>query len=121
MRHLCDKKKLGRKTAHRLAMIRNQVISLLTNKRLETTEVKAKATKRVAERVITIARRATDPTDHVARRAAYSILHDNAAVRTLFHEVGPKYKDRNGGYTRIYKLGFRAGDASPMALLSLID
>lgn len=122
MRHRNANKKLGRRVAHRKAMFRNQIISLFEHSRIVTTEPKAKETRKIAEKLITIAKGKTE--DRVAnynlKRQAYSILNDNGMVDKLFNEIGPLYKERNGGYTRIYKLGNRAGDAASMALLELV-
>lgn len=122
MRHKFANKKLGRNVAHRKAMLRNQIISLITHNRIITTEAKAKETKRLAEKLITLARKSSD--DKVKnlhlKRLAFEILNDRKLVDKLFNEIGPLYKERNGGYTRIYKLGRRAGDAAPMALLELV-
>lgn len=103
-------------------MFRNQVISLLTNSKIITTEAKAKETRRIAEKLITIARGMNE--DRTAtmnlKNQANTILNDRKMVDRLFHEIAPSYKGRNGGFTRIYKLGTRAGDAAEMAMLELV-
>ncbi len=109
-------RKLGRKTDHRKALLRNQVTSLLRSGRIETTVAKAKETQRMAERMITLAKRG----DLHARRQALAYIYDEDVVTKLFTEIGPSYEDRNGGYTRVLKLGPRRGDAAEMAILELV-
>jgi len=109
-------RKLGRASDHRQMMMRNLVTSLLKNGRIETTETRAKETKKMAEKMITLAKRG----DLHARRQVLAYVTEEAVVANLFSEIAPKYQDRNGGYTRIYKLGPRKGDAAPMAILELI-
>lgn len=109
-------RKLGRPTGHRKALLKNQVISLFSAGRIETTFSKAKETQRMAEKMITLAKKG----DLSARRQAMSFLNNKEAVAVLFEEIGPKYADRNGGYTRVLKLGPRRGDASEMAILELV-
>lgn len=109
-------RKLGRPTGHRNLMLRNLVTSLLKNGRIETTETRAKETRKLAEKMITLAKRG----DLHARRQVLAYMLDETAVKNLFDEVAPKYQERNGGYTRILKLGPRRGDAAPMVILELI-
>jgi len=122
VRHREANKKLGRRTAHRQSMFRNQVISLLNNSKIITTEAKAKETRRIAEKLITLARGMSEDRTNTMnlKNQANCILNDRKMVDRLFHEIAPTYKDRNGGYTRIYKLGTRAGDAAEMAMLELV-
>ena len=116
MRHRRTVPKLGRTSAHRRAMFRNMVTSLLREERVETTVTKAKEARRVAERVITFAKRG----DLHARRQAARVVRDPAVLKKLFDEIGPRFKDRPGGYTRIMKTGFRNGDNAPMSILELL-
>lgn len=109
-------RKLGRTSAHRNMMLRNLVTSLLKNGRIETTETRAKEARKLAEKYITLAKRG----DLHARRQALSYITEEAVVVSLFEEIAPKYKETNGGYTRMYKLGPRIGDAAPMAILELV-
>ena len=116
MRHRVRGRKLGRTTAHRKALFRNQLTALFTHDRIITTVSKAKELRRVLEPLITMARN-----DSVhKRRVAFSRLRDRDTVTKLFNELGPRYKDRPGGYTRILKTGFRAGDNAPMAYIELV-
>ena len=117
MRHRLGLRKLNRTSAHRLAMLRNMTVSLLRHETIKTTLPKAKELRRVAEPLITLAK-----VDGVAnRRLAFDRLRDKAAVGVLFTELGPRYRERKGGYLRILKCGFRAGDAAPMAYVELVD
>ncbi|MBN2899130.1 MAG: 50S ribosomal protein L17 [Clostridia bacterium] len=109
-------RKLGRPTAHRNLMLRNLVTSLLKEGRIETTVTRAKEARRLAEKMITLAKRG----DLHARRQVLSFVTDKEVVKVLFEEIAPKYQERNGGYTKIYKLGPRRGDAAPMALIELV-
>lgn len=109
-------RKLGRVTAHRNLMLRNLVTSLLREGRIETTVTRAKETKRMAEKMITLGKRG----DLHARRQAHSYILDEAVVNDLFTNIAPKYADRNGGYTRIIKIGPRRGDAAEMVYLELV-
>ena len=113
MRHLKSGRKLNRNSSHRQAMFRNMASSLLKHEVIRTTLPKAKELRRVAEPLITLAKE-----DGVhQRRLAFSRLRDKSAVGKLFTEIGPRYKDRPGGYTRILKCGFRDGDNAPMAYI----
>ena len=109
-------RKLGRSSAHRNMMLRNLVTSLLKHGRIETTETRAKETKKIAEKMITLSKRG----DLHARRQVLAYVTEKEVVQNLFEDVAPKYQDRNGGYTRMYKLGPRRGDAAPMVILELI-
>jgi len=117
MRHRKSGKHLNRTSSHRQAMFRNMAVSLIEHEMIKTTVVKAKELRRVAEPLITLAKE-----DSVAnRRLAFSRTRDKAAVGKLFSELGPRYATRAGGYTRILKCGYRAGDAAPMAYIELVD
>ncbi|MEM9532080.1 MAG: 50S ribosomal protein L17 [Pseudomonadota bacterium] len=117
MRHQKSGRKLNRNSSHRKAMFRNMAVSLFEHELIRTTLPKAKELRRVAEPLITLAKN-----DGVAnRRLAFSRLRDKAAVGKLFTEIGPRYKERPGGYTRIMKCGFRPGDSAPMAYIELVD
>ena len=117
MRHARAGKKLGRDAAHRRALYANLAGSLIEHGRIKTTEAKAKAVKPFAEQMITLGRRG----DLAARRQAVSELRSKDAVKKLFDEVAPRFAERPGGYTRIVKLGPRAGDAAEMVYLELVD
>jgi len=108
--------KLGRNTGHRKAMLRNLVTALFRDERITTTETRAKEVKRIAEKMVTLAKRG----DLAARRQALGYIYEERVVRKLFDTYGPKYAERQGGYTRIIKLGYRRGDAALMALLEMI-
>lgn len=117
MRHRKSGRSLGRKSTHRRAMYRNMAVSLVQHETIRTTLPKAKELRRVVEPLITLAKQ-----DGVSRRRlAFARLRDDAAVGKLFNELGPRFKDRPGGYLRILKMGYRAGDAAPMALVQLLD
>ena len=109
-------RKLGMKTSHRVAVLRNMTADLINNGRIVTTVTRAKELRRVAEKTITLGKRG----DLHARRQAAAYLYDANAVSKLFEEVAPKYKERNGGYTRILKLGPRRGDGAEMAIIELV-
>jgi large subunit ribosomal protein L17 len=116
MRHLKSGKKLNRTSSHRKAMFSNMTASLIEHEVIKTTLPKAKELRRVAEPLITLAKK-----DSVAnRRLAFSRLRNDSAVGKLFAELGPRYQERPGGYMRILKCGFRAGDAAPMAIVELV-
>ncbi|HZE19932.1 MAG TPA: 50S ribosomal protein L17 [Candidatus Angelobacter sp.] len=116
MRHRKDHRKLSRTHSHRRALLRNLVTSLIQHERIETTLAKAKEARRVGERMITFAKRG----DLSARRHVARFVHGDDNVRKLFDTVAPWYETRNGGYTRILKIGRRLGDAGEMALLELV-
>ena len=116
MRHQVKKGYLGRNTAHRRALLRNLVTSFLEKERVRTTLAKARSVRPVAEKMITLAKRGTLH----ARRQALAYMTKESAVKRLFDELGPRYKERPGGYTRIVKLDRRAGDGASMAMLELV-
>lgn len=117
MRHGNGLRKLNRTSAHRQAMLRNMTNSLLQHEAIKTTLPKAKELRRVVEPMITLAK-----VDSVAnRRLAFNRLRDRAIVSKLFAEIGPRFKSRPGGYTRILKMGFRVGDNAPMAYVELVE
>ena len=117
MRHRNSGRKLNRNSTHRKAMFRNMSASLFDHEIIRTTVPKAKELRRKAEPLITLAK-----TDSVAnRRLAFSRLRDRDIVSKLFDELGPRYKERPGGYLRILKCGFRPGDNAPMAIVELVD
>ncbi len=117
MRHRKSGRQLGRNSSHRQAMFRNMSVSLLRSETIRTTLPKAKELRRVVEPLITMAKE-----DGISRRRrAFDRLRDKEAVGKLFNELGPRYKDRPGGYLRILKMGHRPGDAAPMALVQLVD
>ena len=117
MRHRKSGRILGRKSSHRKAMYKNMAASLILHEQIKTTLPKAKELRRVVEPLITLAKK-----DGVAnRRLAFDRLRDKRTVGKLFNELGPRFKDRPGGYLRILKIGFRPGDAAPMALVQLLD
>jgi large subunit ribosomal protein L17 len=117
MRHGHGLRKLNRTTTHRLAMLRNMSNSLLRHELIRTTLPKAKELRRVVEPLITLGK---EPT-LANRRLAFDRLRDRDVVVKLFEELGPRYKARKGGYTRILKFGFRVGDNAPLALMELVD
>ena len=117
MRHGHGLRKLNRTSEHRLAMLRNMMNSLIAHEAIKTTLPKAKELRRVVEPMITLAKEAT----LAHRRLAFDRLRDRESVTTLFEQLGPRYKTRPGGYTRILKIGFRVGDNAPMALVELVD
>jgi large subunit ribosomal protein L17 len=109
-------RKLGRPTAHRKTMLRNLVTDLLREGRISTTLHRAKETRRIAEKMITLAKRG----DLHARRQVLAYVYDEDVVTKLFEEIAPKYENRNGGYTRIMKLGPRRGDCAEVVFLELV-
>ena len=117
MRHGHGLRKLNRTSSHRLAMLRNMANSLIEHEAIKTTVPKAKELRRVVEPLITLAK---EPT-LANRRLAFDRLRDRDVVVKLFNELGPRFKARPGGYTRILKMGFRVGDNAPMALVELVD
>jgi large subunit ribosomal protein L17 len=117
MRHRNSGRQLNRNSSHRKAMFRNMAASLLRHEVIRTTVPKAKELRRVAEPLITLGKN-----DSVAnRRLAFSRLRDKEVVAKLFTNIGPRYNERPGGYMRILKCGFRAGDSAPMAYVELVD
>ncbi|SCA55274.1 50S ribosomal protein L17 [Candidatus Terasakiella magnetica] len=117
MRHRMSGRKLNRTKSHRRALFANLAVALLTHEQIKTTLPKAKDLRSVADKMITLGKRG----DLHARRQALATLRDEAAVQKLFDVLGPRYKERNGGYTRVLKAGFRFGDAAPMAFIELVD
>jgi len=134
MRHLKGRRKLNRNGSHRSAMLRNMVTSLLRYERITTTESKAKELRPIVERVITLSKRsaalgeAASEEERVvfsakrlhAIRIARRWVNDSKVLKQLFSEYGVRYQDRSGGYTRIVKLGYRAGDNAPMSMIQLL-
>jgi len=117
MRHRKSGRQLNRNSSHRKAMFKNMAVSLLRHEAIRTTLPKAKELRRVAEPFITLAK-----SDSVhRRRIAFSRLRDREVVSKLFNELGPRYRDRPGGYLRILKMGYRPGDSAPMAYVELVD
>ncbi|MCW8946081.1 MAG: 50S ribosomal protein L17 [Sedimenticola sp.] len=117
MRHRKSGRQLNRNSSHRKAMFRNMTCSLLRHELIKTTLPKAKELRKVAEPIITLSK-----SDSVAkRRLAFDRLRDDEVVGKLFTEIGPRYKERPGGYLRILKCGFRPGDKAPMAFVELVD
>ncbi|MBI3523083.1 MAG: 50S ribosomal protein L17 [Betaproteobacteria bacterium] len=117
MRHGNGLRKLNRTSSHRLAMLRNMTNSLLRHETIQTTLPKAKELRRVVEPMITLGKKPS----LANRRLAFDRLRDREMVVKLFAEIGPRYAQRNGGYLRILKMGFRLGDNAPMALVELLD
>lgn len=116
MRHLKSGRQLSRNSAHRWALMRNLITALLREEKIQTTDPKAKELRRWVDRVITLGKQGSLH----ARRQALSIVQDKAVVRKLFDTIGPRFKDRPGGYTRIIKIGIRRGDAAQMAVIELV-
>ena len=117
MRHKKSGRRLSRNSSHRKAMFRNMAVSLMEHEVIKTTLPKAKELRRVAEPLITMAK--SDSVEN--RRLAFSRLRDRGIVTKLFNELGPRYKERPGGYLRILKCGVRTGDKAPMAIVALVD
>lgn len=117
MRHGHGYRKLNRTHEHRKAMFANMSSSLIEHEQIKTTLPKAKELKRIVEKLITLAKRG----DLHARRLAIGDIKQEAAVKKLFEVLGPRYKERQGGYTRVLKAGFRYGDMAPMAIIELVD
>jgi large subunit ribosomal protein L17 len=116
MRHRVAGRKFSRHSQHRSLMFRNMLVSLIEHERLKTTLAKAKELRKVAEKIVTLGKK-----DSLhARRLAFAILRNEDIVKKLFTEIVPRFKDRQGGYTRIYKLGWRAGDAAPLSLIEWV-
>lgn len=117
MRHRNAGRKLNRTATHRSALFASLAVALIKHEQIATTLPKAKELRRVADRLITLAKRG----DLHARRLAFSRIRDEAMVAKLFGTLGPRYADRPGGYTRVMKAGFRYGDSAPMAVIELVD
>ena len=113
MRHLNRGRKLSRTSAHRKALFRNLVLSLIQHERIKTTDAKAKELRRYADRMVTLGKRG----DLSARRLAFAFMQSRDAVKKLFDEIAPRFKDRPGGYTRVVKFGVRRGDAAPISII----
>ena len=116
MRHRVAGRKLSRHTQHRELMFRNMLVSLLQYERIRTTLAKGKELRGWADRIISLGKQGTLH----ARRRAFALLLDKGIVKKLFDEIAPKFKDREGGYTRVYKLGWRQGDGAPLSLVELV-
>ena len=116
MRHRVAGRKLSRHTQHRELMFRNMLVSLLQYERIKTTLAKGKELRGWADRIISIGKKGTLH----ARRQAFALLRDEGIVKKLFDEIAPRFKDREGGYTRVYKLGWRQGDGAPLSLVELV-
>jgi large subunit ribosomal protein L17 len=124
MRHGVSGKHLGRSSAHRTALRRNLITELFRHERIKTTQAKAQAVRGQAEKLITLAKRGNAAGEAVAvnaRRRATAGLNDVDIVKKLFDDIAPRYSERNGGYTRVLKLGPRLGDAAEMVLLELVE
>jgi large subunit ribosomal protein L17 len=117
MRHRKHHGNLGRPTGHRTALLRNQVTSLLEHERIQTTDAKAKALRRVADQMITLGKRGTLH----ARRQALAVIRDKDVTSKVFGELADRYRERPGGYTRVLKLRQRVGDAAPISIVELVD
>ena len=117
MRHGVANRKLNRTSSHRLAMLENMAVSLIKNETIKTTLPKAKELRPFVEKIITLGKKNKES----SRSSAYNTLQDKEAVAKVFKELSVRYKDRNGGYCRIVKAGFRSGDNAPMAFIQLLD
>ena len=117
MRHRKSGRKLNRTSSHRKAMFANMAASLINHEQITTTLPKAKELRPVVEKLVTLAKKG----DLASRRLAISRIRDVEMVRKLFDTIGPRYEDRNGGYTRVLKAGFRYGDSAPMAVIEFVD
>ena len=117
MRHGNGYRKLNRTHEHRKAMFANMVCSIIEHEQIKTTVPKAKELKRIVDKIITLGKKG----DLHSRRIAGSRIHQDAAVRKLFDVLGPRYKDRKGGYSRVLKAGYRYGDMAPMAIIEFVD
>ena len=117
MRHGIANRKLNRTSSHRLAMLENMAVSLIKNETIKTTLPKAKELRPFVEKIITLGKKNKES----SRSSAFNTLQDKEAVAKVFKELSVRYKDRNGGYCRIVKAGFRTGDNAPMAFIQLLD
>ena len=117
MRHRKSGRRLGRDSAHRKALFRNMVTSLMQHERIQTTDAKAKELRGIADRMITLGKRG----DLHARRQAAAVLRDKSITSKVFGELADRYRERPGGYTRIIKVGNRVGDAAPVSIVELVD
>ncbi|MFO7831663.1 MAG: 50S ribosomal protein L17 [Desulfuromonadaceae bacterium] len=117
MRHNKTGRRLGRNSSHRKAMLRNMVTSLLDQEKITTTDARAKELRKLAEKMITLGKRG----DLHARRQVLSVVQDKKVVAKLFDRLAPRYAERNGGYTRIIKVGNRAGDNAPVSIIEFVE
>ncbi|MFA5701312.1 MAG: 50S ribosomal protein L17 [Desulfuromonas sp.] len=117
MRHNKSGRRLGRNSSHRKAMLRNMVTSLLDAEKITTTDARAKELRKLAEKMITLGKKG----DLHARRQALSVVQDKKVVAKLFDRLAPRYAERNGGYTRIMKVGNRAGDNAPVSIIEFVE
>jgi len=117
MRHRKSGRRLGRDSAHRKALFRNMVTSLMEHERIQTTDAKAKELRPIADRMITLGKRG----DLHARRQAAAFLRDKGVTSKVFGELADRYRERPGGYTRVIKIGHRVGDAAPVSIVELVD
>ena len=117
MRHNKSGRRLGRNSSHRKAMLRNMVTSLLDQEKITTTDARAKEVRKLAEKMITLGKKG----DLHARRQALSVVQDKKVVAKLFDRLAPRYAERNGGYTRIMKVGNRAGDNAPVSIIEFVE
>jgi large subunit ribosomal protein L17 len=117
MRHMNQGRKLNRTSAHRKALFKNLVLALLKHERIKTTDAKAKELRGFADRMVTLGKRG----DLSARRLAFNFMQSRDAVKKLFDEIAPRFKERQGGYTRVVKFGFRRGDAAPLSIIEFTD
>jgi large subunit ribosomal protein L17 len=117
MRHMNRGRKLNRTSAHRKALFRNLVLALVQHERIRTTDAKAKELRRYADRMVTLGKRG----DVAARRLAFAFMQSRDAVKRLFDEIAPRFKERDGGYTRVVKFGVRRGDAAPLSIIEFSD
>ncbi|MDQ7782196.1 MAG: 50S ribosomal protein L17 [Desulfomonilaceae bacterium] len=117
MRHRKARYRLGMNSSHRQAMLRNMVTSLLEHEKVTTTDARAKALRSLADRMITLAKRG----DLHARRQALQVIRSKRVAKRLFDEIGPRFSNRNGGYVRVVKLGYRAGDMAALSLVELVE
>ena len=123
MRHRVAGRRLGRSSGHRRALRRNLITELFRHERIKTTEAKAKAIRSDTEKLITLAKRGLQDDSYTlhARRQAVAALNDPAIAKKLFDELAPRYEEREGGYTRLYKLGRRQGDGAQLVVLELVE
>jgi large subunit ribosomal protein L17 len=123
MRHRVAGRRLGRSSGHRRALRRNLITELFRHERIKTTEAKAKAIRSDAEKLVTLAKRSLQDDSYTlhARRQAVAALNDPAIANKLFDELAPRYGEREGGYTRLHKLGRRQGDGAPLVILELVE
>jgi len=116
MRHQKAGRKLGRTSSHRKAMFRNMLTSFFEYERIETTDVKAKELRKIAEKMITLGKKG----DLHSRRQVIRVIHNKKVIKNLFDTIAPRYQDRNGGYTRILKVSRRRGDNAPLSIIELV-